>query len=94
VLKLIAFALAVMSAVLGLASAWYWWRTSKVETIPTWARYGGMEPVVQGLSAGGWIVGLLQAGQISAELNRKAVLTGAAVALGVIANVLSMWPIF
>ena len=93
-MKIAALILALASSALGLLSAWYWYRTSRIDPVPSWAKDCGTEPVIPEIGTLGWIAGFLEASQASSALNRKAALTtAAAVALGALGNLLASWPI-
>lgn len=84
----------VVTALLGFAvaavAAWYWYRLSKVEPIPTWARgKAPFEPVVHEMSQDGWIGALLEASKEAAHLNKwGAILTGISILLAAASAVL------
>jgi hypothetical protein len=42
--------LMLLSTGFGLTGAWYWLITSRVDTVPPWAKAGGIEPVVAEMS--------------------------------------------
>lgn len=72
--------LAVAGFVVGLAASYYWWRASRVATLPTWS--DALEPVDPALSNAGWIAGIVNAASQAAKLNQvAAVLTAIAVVL-------------
>ncbi|WP_217568776.1 hypothetical protein [Mesorhizobium sp. GbtcB19] len=64
------FVLAVVAAATGLFAAWKWYKASKVEITPLWQQLGVIEP--PGGDPNGWVIGILQASQKSAELNKTA----------------------
>jgi len=69
-MKSASFVLAIIAAVTGLVAAWKWYRASQVEIIPLWQQLGVIEP--PGGDTNGWVMGILQASQKSAELNKTA----------------------
>jgi hypothetical protein len=71
-----------------LYSAWLWYLSSKVEIVPTWAKYGGIEPPGAGsASDSGWIAGVLEASTEAARHNKRAALwTAGSIVLGVIGS--------
>jgi hypothetical protein len=92
-MRCIGITLTVLAFGTGLLAAWFWYRVSKVEIVPIWAVAGRMEPVIPELSQGGWISGLLAAGNEAARLNKIAALwTAASVAIGAAGNVAASWP--
>lgn len=84
--------LIVVSTTAGALSTWYWFRSSQIQIMPSWAKNGGFEPVVPELSSSGWIVGLVDGAQKSAALNKLAAsYTAIAIASGTIANLTAIW---
>ncbi|WP_025100353.1 hypothetical protein [Burkholderia sp. A1] len=78
----------------GMIAAFWWYRASEVGVDPAWSKHeGGFEPVDALQSQAGWLVGLLQAADVSARLNQRAaqwtavsvLLTGFASLLGLFA---------
>jgi hypothetical protein len=91
--KIVSFGFAVVATATGLMSAWYWLRSNQINAVSSWAQNGGLEPVIPEISTLGWISGLLEAGQKSGELNKKAAYyTAVAVALGALSNFVASWP--
>lgn len=87
-MKWIALVLAVATLSTALIGAWYWWRSSKVIPVPTWARFGGVEPGDALSSQMGWLDGSLEAARQSAALNKTAAIwTGCAAILGAVTTV-------
>lgn len=83
--------LTIISACSGALSTWYWFRSSQIQVQPSWAKEGGSEPVLPEISMTGWIVGLTEAGQKAAALNKlAATYTAIAIGSGTIANLLSI----
>lgn len=77
---------ATLSTGAAFRSAWLWYRSSKVEIVPLWVKLGQIEPV--GGSDTDWTVGILEAAQKGAAINRAAAIwTGTATALGALATV-------
>jgi hypothetical protein len=90
----ISVALSLIGFITGGVAAWYWFKASKVQPVPTWARgLTPFEPVVTELREGGRLAGLLEAVSESARLNKiAAVLTGISVffsALSVVFGVMA-----
>ena len=65
--------LAVLSAATSLVSAWFWYRSALVETVPLWVELGQIEPV-DGSSHLHWTIAQLKAGAEVAGYNRIAAL--------------------
>jgi hypothetical protein len=85
-MKLASLIVAVISLFTGLASAWYWLKSSKVEVDPKWAVQPGEFEAVQM----GWTAALLSAGLEAAKLNKwAAIYAGLSIGAGTIANFLS-----
>ncbi len=68
--------LALIAFSSGLMGAWFWYRSSKVVTIPL--RVGRVDPSAPDAAETGWISGLLVAGNEAARLNKIASLWTAA----------------
>jgi len=93
-MKALAIGLAILAGITGVVAAIYWYRSSKVPTVPVWPRgaFGPMEPVESEASQSGWIAGMLQAGTRAAELNAKAALwTAGSVLLAAAASIVSVF---
>jgi len=74
-MKSISIILALLGLGAGGIAAWFWYCTSVVPTVPTWARGNEpFEPVIPELSQAGWIIGLLEAASEIARLNKLAAL--------------------
>lgn len=79
---------AAAAFITGMLAAWYWYRSSVIETEPLYLRLGQIEPV--GGSTNQWMLAILEAGQKSAALNKVAArLTAASVLLSAISTVLA-----
>jgi hypothetical protein len=61
-MKCAVITLAMGTLGVALIGAWYWWRSSRVITVPTW---GDIEPGDELLSQMGWIAGSLEAARQS-----------------------------
>lgn len=85
------FALSGLGAA-GVAAR-YWYRVSKVPTVPDWAKGDyPFEPVVKESSQDGWIAGLLEASKKTAHLNRwGAIWTGISILLSATSVVLAQF---
>ena len=60
----------------GAASAYFWYRSARVEITPLWARLNQIEPV-NGQAQIQWTIAIIEAGTESARLNKiAALLTG------------------
>jgi len=67
---MLSIGLASIACLSGLAGAWYWWRSSRVAILPTWARGPHpFEPVDPAQSTAGWTAGLTQAATEAARFN-------------------------
>lgn len=87
----IQMALALLAFCAGLMAAWFWYRASTIVVIPL--RFSRIEPDAPDSSETDWNSGLLVAGNEAARLNKIASLwTAAAVAIGVLANLIATWP--
>ncbi|HEY5364097.1 MAG TPA: hypothetical protein VIJ49_07850 [Aestuariivirga sp.] len=58
----------------GLFAAYLWYKASKVEVIPAWAKDNGFEPVDEDRKHSDWIGGILEATNTSGKLNKTAAL--------------------
>jgi hypothetical protein len=86
---IVLFALAAFAA--GLVAAYFWYRASTVEIIPTYAKPGGsgFEPVEN--KDAHWIVGQLEATKESGRLNKiAAILTALATFFGFVSIAIGM----
>lgn len=63
--------LGIGSAAASLVSAWFWYRSARVEVVPLWVELGQIEPV-DGTSQMYWTVAQLKAGAAVAGYNRIA----------------------
>jgi hypothetical protein len=85
-MKVASLIVAAISLLTGLASAWYWWKSSKIEVDPKWFVQPGEVEAVQM----GWTAALLAAGLEAAKLNKSAAIyAGLSIGAGTIANFLS-----
>ena len=83
-LKQISFGLTLLAAAAGFVAAYYWYRSSKVPTNPTWIT----EPGEELNSQAGWIAGMMQASAEAARLNAVAAMwTGISVVLAVLSSI-------
>ncbi|MGO9018762.1 MAG: hypothetical protein ACLQVJ_10485 [Syntrophobacteraceae bacterium] len=71
-MRTLSITLAIIAASVGLYAAFLWWKSSKVELVPLWEKFGRVEPGDTQASQAGWICGIMEAYQESAELNKKA----------------------
>lgn len=76
--------LAVATAFAGFYAAKLWLRSSQILIIPTWAKHGGIEQAGgESQSNNAWFVGIVEANEEVAKLNRRAARwTAVSVALG------------
>ena len=92
VMKYVDLAIPLLECCAGLISAWYWYRSSRIQIEPSWTAGHSFEPVEPSQSQAGWIVGVLQAASLSSELNKTAARwTAATVALNVLPSVIKLW---
>ena len=83
-------ALATLGA--GLRGALYWYRSSQVAAVPSWAEHGQAEPADPLQSQMGWLAALIKAGGEAAYFNRwAAIWTAAAVVLGALTTIAGAW---
>lgn len=68
------------AAIAALVSAWFWWRSSQVHVVPSYAEAGQIEPVDPIQSQISWVVGIIAAGQEAARRNRTAAIWAAVAA--------------
>ena len=88
VIKLVSIVSAFLAAILGFIAAAYWYRASKVQIEPSWGR---TEPAEADASHAGWTMGIMQAYNASADLNKAAALwTAASVGLGALSTLLGI----
>lgn len=88
-MRITALVVGVSGAILGLWAAWLWFQASRINTDPAW---GACEPGEVSASQAGWIVGMLQAGAESAQLNRRAAkITAVAVALSTSSGIIGLF---
>jgi hypothetical protein len=82
--------LAILTAFVGFYAAKLWLRSSKITIVPTWARYGGIEPAGgESQSNSNWIAGILEASNEVSDLNRRAARwTAVSVGLGAITTII------
>ena len=82
--------LALATFAAGLRGAWYWYRSSQVVAVPSWAEHGQAEPTDPLQSQMGWLAALIKAAGDAAYFNRwAAIWTAAAVVLGAAATIAS-----
>lgn len=82
-------AFALLGAIAAGISAWLWLQSARVAISPGWLSAGVMEPVDPAQARAGWMVGVLDAAQKSAALNRRAaVATAIATMRGALSAVL------
>jgi hypothetical protein len=81
--------LAVVTALVGFYAAKLWLQSSRVQIVPTWAKYGGIEQTdSESQSNVDWIVGILEASDEAAKLNRRAARwTAVSVAFGALTTI-------
>jgi drug/metabolite transporter superfamily protein YnfA len=88
-LTLSSFVIAILGSLAGFYAAYLWWKASRTSIQPTWT----VEPGEAQLAQQGWVVGIMNNVQQSAELNKRAAFwTGVGVLLGaasVIVNTLA-----
>jgi hypothetical protein len=86
-----ALAMALQTLAAGLTSAHFWLKSSRVPVIPTYLKYGQIEPV--GGSQMDWIVGQLEANAITGPLNaRAAIWSAVTVILSALASLTNLLP--
>lgn len=81
----------IVAALTGLAAAYFWYRASKVDVLPSWAKTGGIgfEPVTRSESQ--WICGLQEATRASGSLNKTAAfLTAVSILSSSVSSAISM----
>jgi hypothetical protein len=85
-------ALAVVTLATALVGAVYWFKSSKVTAVPTWAQLGLAEPGDESASQMAWLAATLEAASKSAALNKSAaVWTGVAAILGAVTTAASLF---
>ena len=89
------FVFDLIAVLVGLASAFFWYKASKVDVTLLYAKTGGsgFEPIEGG--EGHWIVSILNAVQESSRLNKKAaLLTAIAIFCSAAAQIAGKWEYF
>ncbi len=80
-MSFISLILALLGAATGVVSAYYWYLSAQVQISPLWVDLGVIEPLGSSQSQAHWVVGIINAANKSARLNRIAALATAAATL-------------
>jgi len=87
-MKIIELSLTILAAISGFVAAYFWMRSALVPITPP----GDFEPVEQADKAEWWTVGIMDAFQKSAALNKKAAaFTAISVTLAAIAGIVQVF---
>jgi hypothetical protein len=94
-MKYLAIILALMTLGFGLTAAWYWYKSSKVDTHPAWQMIPWqMEPVERNDATDGWLVGIMVTAKEASRLNAIAAKwTAAAIIAGCLTSIAGSWPL-
>lgn len=90
-MKIAEIALAMLASVAGLLAAWYWYKASRIQTVPKW-NYSGDASWAQAVGQHRWTEDLIARTSESARLNKIAAQwTAVTVALAGISSIAAVF---
>lgn len=89
--KEIVIGLAATTLATAVIGAFYWWRSSRVNAVPSWSQMGTAEPGDLTLTQMGWLAASIEAALKTAALNKVAAIwTGVSAIFGALTTIGSL----